>query len=259
MNNNDDIELTLTDELDGKPVSPSHVSLSMLKKFLDDVTKFVKKDGDNSLNTMPVRLKEGSVAVAYPAETEEAQEVAIDWDRLIHGTEIDKVPNHRIQIFNKWQLEAKRNPKREYAIKRQVEGKVVRMAITKDTNLTVEEAPFVDVEDYIFGEVTDWGGQENPNVHIKLEDGKTLVVSAKHDQIKDEKENKVYQKQLLRVRSKMNIRTKERIRYDLISFEKYDPKFDNAEFDKFTAKGTKAWKGIDATEWVERQRGNKDD
>jgi len=43
MNKNDDIELTLIDELDGKPVPPSHGSSLMLKKFLDDVAKFFKK------------------------------------------------------------------------------------------------------------------------------------------------------------------------------------------------------------------------
>lgn len=44
-----------------------------------------------------------------------------------------------------------------------------------------------------------------------------------------------------------------------LAFEEYDPIFDAAEFDKFTAKGEKAWKDIDATEWVERQRGHKND
>ncbi len=259
MNKGDNIELTLSDELDGKPISPSHVSLAMLKKFLDDVTKFVKKDGDNSLNKVPVSLKEGSVAIAYSSDTKEAQEIAIDWDRLIHGREIDKVPAHRVEIFNKWQTEAKRSPKREYALKKRVNGKMVREAITKDTNLIVEEPALADVEDYVFGMVTDWGGQDSPNIHIKLENGKTLMISARHDQIKNEKENRVYHWQLLRVRAKMNIRTKERIAYSLISFEEYDPKFDGKEFDTFTKKGAEAWKDIDATEWVERQRGNIDD
>lgn len=259
MNKDDDIELTLSDELDGKPISPSHVNLTLLKKFLDDVTKFVKKEGDNTLNTMPISLKEGSVAIAYPPDTIAAQEVSIDWDRLIHGRELDKVPPHRIDIFNKWQVDAKRHPSREYALKKKVNGRQVREAITKDTNLTIESPALVDVEDYVFGTITDWGGQDSPNIHIKLEDGNTLMISAQHDQIKNEKENRVYHRQLLRVRAKMNVRTKERIAYNLISFEDYDPKFDNNEFDAFTKKGSEAWKDIDATEWVERQRGNKDD
>ena len=67
-------------------------------------------------------------------------------------------------------MEPKANNKEQVEVQ-----KLCRMAITKDTNLmTVDEAPFVDERTYIFGEMTISNWTENPNVHIKLEDGKTL-------------------------------------------------------------------------------------
>jgi hypothetical protein len=81
------------------------------------------------------------------------------------------------------------------------------IAISSQTNFrAANEQRLVSVERYIRGEVVDLGGATQPNAHIKLPDGKTLVVRTDRDLIRSETENHLYKQVHLRIRAKLDLR-----------------------------------------------------
>lgn len=253
MNNQDGkLEFKIEDVVDGEKVSLDYVPVSMLKKFVDDVATLLG-DAKNSI----MQVKTGSVTLTADTTDEKVAQAEYDIERLFDGILADPLSQKRSAILNRWQAEANRHPDRIYSISRfsSNTNESKHFTISAVTKFKPPQPVIVDVERYMFGELTDWGGSNEANVHLRLESGETIIVSAKHEQIEQERENKVYKKQLLRVRAKQNKITKKLQDFELLSFEPYEPKFDDEEFTKLTKKGRKAWKDIDASGWVERQRG----
>lgn len=127
------------------------------------------------------------------------------------------------------------------------------------TDLTddVEINPWVKVEKYLFGEVTDMRGTHKANVHIKLDDsGKVLRIGTDQDYLHDQEENRLYRKVLVRVEADQHFKTGELRNLRLLSFENYKPRYDEDALKRFTEAGSKAWADVpDAAGWVRELRG----
>jgi hypothetical protein len=92
--------------------------------------------------------------------------------------------------------------------------------------------------------VVDLGGATQPNAHIKLPDGKTLVVRIDRELIRSETENHLYKQVHLRIRAKLDLETGDLSDAQLVEFMHYSPQFDETAFARLTAKGEEAWKDV---------------
>lgn len=117
----------------------------------------------------------------------------------------------------------------------------------------------VSVERYICGEVIALGGATQSNAHIKLPDGKTLIVGADRNLLRTEPENPLYKRVILRIRAKLDLSNGDLTDARLIAFVPYAPTFDQQAFDRLTARGKEAWKDVDdPAAWVRHIRGATD-
>ncbi|NJN00650.1 MAG: hypothetical protein HC793_03360 [Aquincola sp.] len=128
--------------------------------------------------------------------------------------------------------------------------------MTAATDFHTEDAnEWVQVERYVRGELTEVGGSRNVNAHVRLPDGRSLQVDATRDQLRSERENRLYKPVMVRFSAEFNVRSNEYRAARLIEFADYRPSFDEKAMQRLTDRGAKAWADVnDAAAWVEGVR-----
>jgi hypothetical protein len=115
---------------------------------------------------------------------------------------------------------------------------------------------WVQVEKYLHGTVIDMGGKNKPNVHVALQDGTNITVSATQNLLKSDTENRIYREIVIHVTAEENLVTGELKNYQLLEFVNYQPSYDATEFNLMVEKGTKAWADVlNTNTWLESLRG----
>jgi hypothetical protein len=118
---------------------------------------------------------------------------------------------------------------------------------------------WVRVERYVQGEIEDLGGSTRSNAHIRLPDGKLLMVGTDRAMLRDDKLNRLYKSAMVRITAEYNVMTREYRNARLIDFVEHDTRVDERELQRLFQRGSKAWADVpDASAWVERMRGNED-
>ena len=250
------IIISLEDDSPGYEISPARVPLATLAAFAGEVRDFLKGSGkDGDADAAEVAVVAGSLAVE--ARNFRSPSLVHDLQMLSTTSDLDKIDPKRRAIVQRWQSSARKRASLKVRIKTH-EGVVI--AISSQTNFRTEnEQRLVNVERYVRGEVVDLGGVTQPNAHIKLPDGKTLVVRTDRELIRSETENHLYKQVHLRIRAKLDLATGELFDAQLVEFVHYSPQFDQQAFDKLTARGEEAWKDVnDPAEWVRHIRGASD-
>jgi len=105
--------------------------------------------------------------------------------------------------------------------------------------------------------VVDMGGAQKANVHLRLDDSDEVVrIGTNQGYLKDQDENRLYHKVLVRVEADQHYRTGQLRNLRLLSFEDYQPEYDEAALDRFAEAGRRAWADVpDGAKWVRKLRG----
>ncbi len=248
------LKFSLQDNVDGVPVTPDHVSLSMLKDFVSQVADFVK--GSRRLDAkISTAVEEGSLVLATSGQPAFMAEVKVDYEKAASSDDISDLDPGRRKIINQWQNLARLNEGRVYTLT--LGGKdVKRIVINADSEYHASNNVWVEVEKYVYGEIYDMGGKSKANVHVQLENGRSLTVSSDTKLLASDKENRLYQKQLLRIKALYNVKTELLKDEELLGYEHYYPHYDEAQLVAIQEKGAAVWEGASPTSWVEAMRGN---
>lgn len=250
------VTISLEDDSPGYKISPARIPLAILASFANDVRDFLKGSGkDGDADATEVAVVNGSFAVRSPNFS--SPSLVHDLQMLAAGSDLRQIDPKRRAVVQRWQTSA--HKKISLKIKIQ-SGKTGVIAISNQTNFrTQNDQNLVNVERYIRGEIIDLGGSTQPNAHIKLPDGKTLVVRTDREIIRSETENHLYKQVYVRIRAKLDIDTGELTDPQLVEFVHYSPRFDADAFATLTSKGEEAWKDVgDPAEWVRHIRGASD-
>lgn len=250
-----ELDFSVKDELEGKPLTPDNMNLPILRIFLEEVEAFVKGDLSGiTLNDSRVKIQEGSLKVKMLVGTALAFSIQSDLERLRATGDLDVMQPRRAQIIEKWQNRAERNSKRSYVIG----GQKLAVEITARSHFEHgNEKSWFNVEKYFRGKVYNAGGKLEPNVHVELEEGGTICVDATEKQLSAFKDNLLFKRMTLRVRAQEHLRTKALRNMELIEFVPQAEVVDEEALSLMWKKGSEAWKDVgSATEWVEKLRGN---
>ncbi len=251
------ITIAMSEDEPGFPhVSPDRIMLSALVGFTNDVQMFLKgQNRDINPDKVHVAVVEGSFAIATePLRLPDA--LQRDLLALFDSQLIDRVDRKRREVIEKWQKLAKIRP--GFAFKISVPFLGSPIIIDKDTDYRLDDADrWVAIERYVHGVITEVGGTTNSNLHVRLQNGLPLIVSAKKNILRDDDVNRVYKAATLRVKAQFNVVTHELKDAMLIEFVDYKPEFDEAAFGRMTQRGAQAWKDVpNATQWVDDMRGH---
>jgi hypothetical protein len=254
-----ELEFSLNDVIDNRPLTPATVDLPTLRGFLEEVEKLIKGDvKDASLSDSRVRIEEGSVKLVALISLLLAADVRSDLAKLDDTGDLDIIQPRRAEVIEQWQSRTRRFPSRAYSIQTDSVRRPLKIANTSQFQHGSENA-WVTVEKYLTGKVVNAGGKQDPNVHLVLGDsGQTVRISATEQQLGGEKENQLYKDVTLRVQAEQHIRTKALRDVRLIQFLANATEVDERALANLWQKGREAWRDVaSAAGWVESLRGNK--
>lgn len=234
----------------------THVPLSLLRDFQKDVSDFLqgsKREVDPS-NVM-ISIESGSlqfVATGLLVATSLMTDI-----RAINSSQtLTSIDPKRIAVITRWQKMAIQNPNRRYRLFNH--SLKLSIDINSKTNFHELDEVWVSVEKYVFGRIVDMGGKKDANVHVELDNGKSLKIASSQKLLAVDEKNRLYRPALLHINAEENLITGEMRNMNLIEFETHQPKFDQEEFDQLLVKGKKAWSDVqDVNEWIEFVRGGK--
>lgn len=249
--------IVLHDESAGYEISPDRVPLSALRSFARDVDEFLRGDGgDVDTAGLDVAVVKGSLGLRT-APT--ANPVLLgDLRRLAQGDLLDGIGLKRRAVVERWQKAARSG--RRIRVQITAGFLLAPIVISAETDYRADDADqWVRVERYVRGEIEDMGGHAKPNAHIRLPDGKMLLVDAAREVLRDEKTNRLYKSAMLRITAEYNVVTREYRSARLLEFVEHEQKLDEKAFDRMIQRGGKAWREVsDAGAWVDELRGGKD-
>ena len=252
------VEFILRGKLEGVDITPQSIGLHLFNQFNAEVEALiVGSQKALKLTEAKVRVEEGSYKLKVVLTSALLASLGPDLHRLNRQDSLGEIDPERAKIMQRWQARAKSQQDIEYEVRSSGESPA-RVHVTKSTDYHVgKTTPWVVVEQYLFGQIVDMGGAQKANVHLALEGtGRILIVGATEEFLREQKENRLYHKALLRVRAEQHSRTGELRNVRLIDFEDYNPGYNEQELEKFIEEGTKAWADVsDAAAWVRDLRG----
>jgi hypothetical protein len=251
------IEFALHGKVEGIPLAPRTIGLSLFNGYNQQVEIFLGGSQKLHMDQVRVEIAEGSYVLRAFLPPAAMRALEPDLKRMARQDVLGELDVKRAEIVQKWQARSKINPDLIYEIRPGVEG-LPSVTISRETDYRVgETVPWVAVEKYLLGQVVDMGGTQVANVHLKLDPGgKTLLIGTSQSYLREQLENRLYHKTLLHVRAEQHHRTGELRNARLIAFVDYQPACGDEALDLFAAQGAEAWADVpDAARWVREIRG----
>ncbi|WP_395319246.1 hypothetical protein [Variovorax sp. UC74_104] len=249
--------IALHDESAGYEISPDRMPLSILRNFAKDVDEFLRGDGnDIDTSALDVSIKKGSFAIRTAPI---ANPILLnDLRKLAHSQEMDDIGPKRRAVIERWQKNARGG--RRWRVSIGAGFLPAAIVISAESDFHADDADqWVRVERYVRGEIEDMGGQSKPNAHIRLPDGKILLVDAAREMLRDEKVNRLYKPAMVRIVAEYNVRTREYRGARLLEFVEHESRFNEKDLERLTQRGAKAWRDVpDAGAWIDELRGGKE-
>lgn len=251
------LEFVLLDKVEGVEITPATIGFIRFNEFNRQAQEFIEGSERLPLDDAHVRIEDGSykLLVYLPMLAQTALEP--DLQLLQRQDSLGEIDPKRAEIVAKWQARSKSNP--DFRVQIRPEGmraQPIEFNVATEYRVGAIE-PWVKVEKYLFGTVIDMGGASKANVHIRLDDtGQLVLIGTDQGYLKEQRENRLYHKVLVRVSAEQHHKTGQMRRLRLLSFEDYEPRFDETALASFVAAGTRAWADVpDAVAWVREQRG----
>lgn len=251
------VSISLHDESAGYAISPDRVPLSVLRGFAKDADEFLKGDSaEVDTSSLDVAVEKGSIAIRTAPMA--APGLFADLRRLSHSELLDGLDAKRRQVVERWQKLAQGSRRLVVTIASPVLRQPVTISPASDYRAD-DADQWVGVERYLSGEVVELGGTHSVNAHIRLPDGRRMVVESTREVFRSDKVNRLYKTAMVRISAEYNVVTREYRNARLIAFEEHQNEIDEAQLRKLTQRGAKAWKDVTSpAEWVESLRGGED-
>ena len=252
MEPSDTLRFAISDRINDAQVGPAHVPLALLGEFQKDVAEFLKGSGkDVDTSHVIVSIEEGSLALVASGLLA-AIGLWADVAQLQNPAALGLIDPKRAAVVERWQKAARKSASRSYLLADQGKTFIVRVDVDSDFRNQVEAA-WVPVEKYLTGLITDMGGSNKANVHLKLSNGQTQIIAADQQLLAAEEKNRLYKPATVLVRAEESLKTGELRNFNLLSFQAATSGWNEAEFNKLVQKGTQAWKDV-PDDWLEELR-----
>lgn len=249
----DAVEFVVRGKISGEEISPDLVPLSLLRDFSKDIYELINELNENRKAENLISIEKGSLKIKSIVTLLAFNSLVSEIGVLSQNNDFSRVNSKIGKILEGWhnktldaeELEFEISPAGNQSIKFNKHSQFFR----SDENVWVES------EIYLYGVITDLGGSQRPNIHLKTEEGQSLTISCTKEDIINEKENHVYHSTALRVIAKQNLFSGELKDIKFLNFIEYNPSYDEEQILATIEKGRNAWSDVDDhVEWVRNLR-----
>ena len=131
------------------------------------------------------------------------------------------------------------------------------LRISPQTHYMRSSEIWVDAEIYLYGTLTDAGGQDKSNIHLDTKEYGQVTIDSDKEYLKNIQENLLYKEFGVRAKGKQSLATGEidLSSLRLISLQGYRPVYDENYLNGLIAKASKSWAGVDADSFISDLRG----
>lgn len=132
------------------------------------------------------------------------------------------------------------------------------LLIDRTTHYERRQQVWVEAEFYLYGELTNAGGKNNPNIHLDTKEHGTLRIAVDKDYLKQGEKNLLYKKFGVRATGRQNLQTFEMDPNSLrfIELLDLDATYSQSYLDNLLRRAAPAWADVnDADTWLEELRG----
>lgn len=252
------LQFELKNLIDGQEVTPSTIGYTDFLHFTEEVAKFIRgSDAPSVLDQVHVEIVEGSFAVKTVLTGAIALSVHADYEKFQDGDILQGMDKNRIEVVNKWQRRAQKDPNYSVVILPEKNAKIHPLKISSETDFREEDKEvWVRVERYVTGKVYSQGGKNRANIHLTLQGSNDDIILDTTQEYLHSQNIKMYDILQVRIEAKENQKTGELKDKKLIEIVGSDAFYDEDELNAFIEKGTKAWADVDdISSWVAEQRG----
>lgn len=250
-------EIIINGIVDGKKITPNDIDITLLKDYISDINTLLKKnEKDISDENIYVKVEDGSLKIAVLSVALLINSSFTNDIIALKNTGIlNEISPKRAEILGKWQKKAKTNNSLTFNI---IQNGESILQIDKQSEFKNDFSKFVEIEQILYGTITDLGGKNNPNIHLDTENGSITIYCKKEDLINQD--NKLYRYTAIRTKVKQHISTLELDgKYQFIEFLPYKGPLTGNELDNFINKHSKYWENIpDSAEWQRKLRDEND-
>ncbi|HEY8380389.1 MAG TPA: hypothetical protein VIK91_28090 [Nannocystis sp.] len=258
MSTNRTIAFLLRGKSGSVELTPATIGLFEFNEFNTQVERFLlgsRRRGE--VGHINVQVKDGSYQLVTVLSAALMGHLEPDLQQLrAREDSLGEIDPKRAEVLLEWQAASKKNPERSYIIRPRGSRSI---ELSEKTDYRAAHPPWVRVEKYFLGTITDIGGATRANVHLRLDDSDEIItIASDQDYLRQQPTNLVYQRALLRVEAEQNVATGALRNFRLIEFAQYSPAYDEAALDRFAEEGRRAWADVpDAAAWVRDLRGRE--
>lgn len=252
MKTTGNIDFIVRGKIGDLDISPNSISMSLLNSFSKDIFDLLNTIQEAKKEEIVVSIENGSFKLKAVIILAAINIINAEIKTLNNTHDLNSIDQKRGLIYNRWISNAKEN-NFEFEIKPFDEESLI---INKNSIFNkIDNSTWIESELFLYGVITDLGGNQKPNIHLKLEDGKNVVIDCTKNDIALETENRVYHSASIRVTAKQNLHTGEIKDLKFSGFNKYNPVFDENVLLETIDKGTNAWSDVENhIDWVRNLR-----
>lgn len=254
MNALGEIEIHIEGQVGAQKLSPALVDIDEIRGLLAEAADLLFPTEKRSQRpVISYEISEGSVRHRFRT----LMQTVIGFGAVIAqvGTEghIDFLHEKTAAAIESLQRIAR---EKDYVVTLQANQQSLR--IDRTTHYERQQQVWVEAEFYLYGELTNAGGKNNPNIHLDTKEHGTLRIAVDKDYLKQGEKNLLYKKFGLRVAGRQNLKTFEMDPNSLrfIELLDQDGAYSQSYLDGMLKRAEPAWAGVaDADAWLSELRG----
>ncbi len=251
----DKVEFVIRGRISDSEISPNNISLSLISSFAKEINDLINSLQEGKKGEIMASIENGSFKFNTIIALSAFNVLSSEINTLNQTKDFSTIQTKTASVFENWYNKSRENPNLEFEIipKDKESIKFNSNSIFQKS----DDIVWVESELFLYGVITDLGGAQKPNIHLKTENGKSITIICTKNDLINEKENRVYHSSAIRVTAKQNLHTGEIKEPKFLEFIDYNPTFDEAELLSTVEKGRNAWSDIDDhIEWVRNLRSN---
>ena len=241
-NKNGYFEIIIKGKIGDVELSPQVFDIKEIKSLLEDVEKLIPYESKER-PLISYEIEKGSVINKF--------KTGLQYIAMLNGLlgminetkSIDFLDKASASVIENFQDKAiQRDFKIE--IKTSIQDTNI-LKISNETFFYKSEEVWIESEFYFYGNITNVGGKDKPNIHLVTKDLGTLIVRTPKEILKNFEENVIYKDFGLRAKGKQNLISGEIDKNSLEYLDRieYRPKFDSDYIKKLRALSKKNWIG----------------
>lgn len=249
------IEIHVTGKNGNEPLSPDNFDIREVKKMLDGIEDMLFPNSKTGRPIISYNIEPGSVRHIFRTSLQAVASFTAVLNMIVTNQSVDGLEVNTARAFEMIQQSAKQNDYSFEFLTSQETNAI--LSITPETNYFRNEDLWVDAEFFFYGELTNAGGKNAPNIHLMTKETGTLYIDVDKEFLKMRDENILYKEYGVRVQGKQNIATGELDKKELklIELVDYDARFDEKYLSTLISKVGNKFSGMDVDNWIRKIRG----